>query len=111
MEAWGTEIMETGGLDEGGESAMVQVRLPVRVAGANGKGDVSAENAAKVSLWLGEKLVTEYDTFAATFLHAGKLWVRWSGQIYLEMADFEKGIEALGELCKRIREGRWKNIS
>ena len=110
MEVWGTEIMETEGLDRDGESAMIQVRLPISVAdsGGDGDGDVSAEEAMDVPNHIHEMLVKEYDTFAVTFLHAGKLWVRWSGQIYLELADFEKGIQAMADLCKRVREGRWK---
>lgn len=103
--------METEGLDREGESAMIQVRLPISVAGSAGvdKGDVSAEEAVDIPNFIGERLVKEYDTFAVTFLHAGKLWVRWSGQIYLEMADFEKGVQALADLCKRVREGEWKS--
>ena len=29
-------------------------------------------------------------------------------RFYLEMADFEKGVEAIGEVCERVRDGKWR---
>ena len=120
-EAWGTEIMATDHIDK---SAMIQVRLPVLVGsdGAGGNDGVGAmdvtegptewhiteEEAVKAAKWISDKLVTDCNTFAAIFVHGNKLWVRFSGQIYLEMADMEKGIADIGKLCGRVREGKWK---
>ena len=40
-------------------------------------------------------LVQEDDTYSPVYFHGKKFWTRFSGQIYLEMRDFEKGAQLL----------------
>ena len=55
--------------------------------------------------WMEKTLVYEYNTFAVIYEYNGKLWTRISGQIYLELRDFEWLGGVLKVLCERIRAG------
>ena len=55
--------------------------------------------------WMERTLVFEFNTFVAIYEYNGKLWTRISGQIYLELRDFEWLGGVLGVLCERIRAG------
>jgi hypothetical protein len=50
-------------------------------------------------------LVDEFNTFVAIYEYEGRVWTRISGQIYLELKDFEWLGEVLNGLCERIRAG------
>jgi hypothetical protein len=50
-------------------------------------------------------LVDEYNTFVAIYEYDGKLWTRISGQIYLELKDFEWLGGVLKSLCERVQSG------
>jgi hypothetical protein len=50
-------------------------------------------------------LVDEFNTFVAIYEYEGKLWTRISGQIYLELKDFEWLAGVLKALLERIRSG------
>lgn len=55
--------------------------------------------------WMEKTLVDEFNTFVAIYEYDGKLWTRISGQIYLELKDFEWLGEVLKGLCERVRAG------
>ena len=55
--------------------------------------------------WMEKTLVDEYNTFVAIYEYDGKLWTRISGQIYLELKDFEWLGGVLKTLCERVRSG------
>ncbi len=55
--------------------------------------------------WMEKTLVDEFNTFVAIYEYEGKLWTRISGQIYLELKDFEWLGEVLKGLCERVRAG------
>ncbi|EXJ88992.1 hypothetical protein A1O3_02056 [Capronia epimyces CBS 606.96] len=55
--------------------------------------------------WMEKTLVDKYNTFVAIFLYDGKLWTRVSGQIYLELKDFEWLGGVLKALCEGVRSG------
>jgi len=55
--------------------------------------------------WMEKTLVDEFNTFVAIFEYDGKLWTRISGQIYLELKDFEWLGGVLKGLCDRVRMG------
>ena len=47
----------------------------------------------------------EVDTYFQTALHAEKLWVRLSGQIYVEVDDYKWAAPRLLEYCERAKKG------
>ncbi|KAK5227057.1 hypothetical protein LTR72_003047 [Exophiala xenobiotica] len=55
--------------------------------------------------WMEKTLVDEFNTFVAIYEYEGRVWTRISGQIYLELKDFEWLGEVLKGLCERIRAG------
>jgi selenocysteine lyase/cysteine desulfurase len=55
--------------------------------------------------WMKKKLVDEYRTYVPIFQYNGKVWCRVSGQIYLELRDFEWLGGVLKVLCERVRQG------
>ncbi|EXJ95033.1 hypothetical protein A1O1_00151 [Capronia coronata CBS 617.96] len=55
--------------------------------------------------WMQKKLVDDYNTFVAIYDYEGKLWTRVSGQIYLELKDFEWLGGVLKALCEGVRSG------
>ncbi|KAI0011505.1 aminotransferase family protein-like protein [Xylariaceae sp. FL0662B] len=66
-------------------------------------GKIPAGEAQAVADWITKTTVDEFDTFIATRYYAGAFWVRISGQVYLERADFEWAANVLLELCNRVR--------
>lgn len=55
--------------------------------------------------WMQKTLVDEFHTFVAIYPYDGKLWTRISGQIYLELKDFEWLGGVLKGLLERVRAG------
>jgi hypothetical protein len=51
----------------------------------------------------------EYDTYLQIAFHAGCMWVRLSGMIYLEVRDFEWVGERLKALCARVERGEFRD--
>jgi hypothetical protein len=72
---------------------------------------LSIKDATTVSEWMQAKLITEFDTFAKFYTHAGWLWLRLSGQIYLEIEDFEWIGHIARGLCERVGSGEWMTKS
>jgi len=55
--------------------------------------------------WMEKTLVDEFHTFVAIYQYNGQIWTRISGQIYLELKDFEWLGGVLKGLCERLRTG------
>lgn len=97
----GTEVMEeTGNLER---CFFANVRLPLAIG--DSAADVQEERALDVAGWIVEKLVDDFDLYLAIYLHAGKMWARLSGQIYIDLDDVERGAVALRKICDRVRAG------
>lgn len=101
----GTEVMENA---EGtlANCCLRTVRLPLDLAAVQqvaGKDDVGSA----VGVWLTSTMVTEYNTFIALIFYNHGWWVRWSGQVYLELEDFKWGAKILLELCERVMQGEF----
>ena len=108
-EVMGTEVM--GANFEGSrmtECCFAMVRLPLTFthsgSGNEGKG-FKPEDAGSIGKWINITAVKEFDTYLQIAYHAGSMWVRLSGQIYLEIAEFEWVGYKLKELCRRAEEG------
>lgn len=93
----GTDVMENeeGTLTK--DCAMVNVRLPLDP-------ERLTSNFQEIFIWMQKMMMERYNTFAPVFMHAGKVWVRVSGQIYLKDEDFEFLGSVLVALCKDIVE-------
>ncbi|KAF2731505.1 PLP-dependent transferase [Polyplosphaeria fusca] len=109
-EIFGTEMLQnsTGTLTDCG---MSNVRLPLdfeQVAKVAAKGGMGKERLGFfVRDWMQRTMMQESDTFMGLMWIGGQWWVRWSAQIYLELADFEWGAETLKRLCARVEKGEF----
>jgi hypothetical protein len=109
-EVLGTEILDnkTGTLNQ---CAMANIRLPISVAKAQEIAAKSGLGKDEVGLvvrdWLCSTLVGEYETFIQIFFYGGAWWSRLSGQVYLDMRDFEWGAQTLKTICERVENGEW----
>jgi hypothetical protein len=68
-------------------------------------GEVISGEASTIQQWLNITAVKEFDTYLQIAYFGGAMWVRLSGQIYLEVEDFEWVGLKLKELCDRVRKG------
>ena len=100
-----TEVMRSDG---GEECALWNVRIPICTvdseAGTTGTSTkVPEEDAEKVTDFMTSKMVDEHNTYIALIPnYHGHWWARFSGQIYLELKDFEFAARALLELVARV---------
>ena len=103
-EIFGTGVMEneTKTLTK---CAFTNVRLPLEVG--DGPGQIPEKDMYRVAVWMTLVLVRELDTYSPVFFHAKQFWTRFSGQIYLDLSDFEKGAKALKALCERVKSGEY----
>lgn len=110
-EILGTEVLDnkTGSLTR--EVALTNTRLPLEYAEIEAvgvKAGVKKEDVGtEVRIWMSKVLIDESDTFMALMFYGGAWWVRWSGQVYLDLEDFEWGAEKLKALCERVRKGEF----
>ncbi|KAI1078047.1 PLP-dependent transferase [Whalleya microplaca] len=111
----GTQVLEnsTGTL---GECCFTNVRLPLEIEPIGAPIEdrwehkhkpagkrIPAGEAHAIADWITKTSVDEFDTFIATRFYAGAFWIRISGQVYLERADFEWAAHVLLELCSRVK--------
>lgn len=98
----GTEVMEnkTKTLTI---CAFSNVRLPLEIG--NGEGQILEKDMYRVAVWMTAELMKEWDVYLPVYFHANQFWTRFSGQIYLDFGDFEKGARALKKLCERAKRG------
>ena len=104
VEILGTEVMEneTKTLTK---CAFTNVRLPLEIG--DGPGQILEKDMYLVAVWMTAIVVRESDIYLPVYFHARKFWIRFSGQIYLELGDFEKGARALKRLCERVKSGEY----
>ena len=98
----GTEVMEnkTKRLTK---CAFTNVRLPLEIG--DGNGQILEKDMYRVAVWMTAELMKKSDVYLPVFFHARQFWIRFSGQIYLDLGDFEKGARALKKLCERAKRG------
>jgi hypothetical protein len=85
----------------------VRSSSPLSIGGSISAGPTIIQ-AAEVPIhvdWMQKTLVDEFNTFVAIYEYDGKLWTRISGQIYLELKDFEWLGGVLKSLCERVKSG------
>lgn len=81
---------------------MVNVQVPI-IKSKIGS-DIDAWMAA-ANNWFFTTLLQEYKTLLVVFAWQGRIWARFSAQVFLEVADFEYGARALLELAHRVNQG------
>ena len=104
VEILGTDVMENEAKTLA-RCALTNVRLPLEIG--DGPGQVEEKDMYLVAVWMTAMLVKEFDIYTPVFFHANKFWTRFSGQIYLDLGDFEKGAKALKALCGRAKSGEY----
>ena len=127
----GTDVMANQADREGGrggggrlrDCAFANVRLPITVteaargsgsgsgSGAVVRGGVTPREIPAVVAYMQQTFVQEFNTFIVVYGYQGRLWTRLSGQIYLEEGDWEWCGNVLGEVCARVREGRFREAA
>ncbi|KAI4650130.1 uncharacterized protein J4E78_008412 [Alternaria triticimaculans] len=106
----GTEVMEnsTGTL---GQCCLSNVRLPISPSLAQDvatKNGIDKEEVGNLIRDFMERLsCEEYGTFIMMKWYGGVWWTRLSGQVYLDMADFEWAAKTIKEICERVEKGEW----
>jgi len=70
---------------------------------------VKPEDVSQVVKWMQETLINEFNTFVAIFEYQGQIYTRISGQIYLELKDWEWLGGVLKALCERVGAGEFTN--
>jgi hercynylcysteine S-oxide lyase len=111
-EMLGTEIMdnETRTITQ---CCMVNVRLPLQISRSQETGTEQGEYVVKpgygieATAWMLDALMNEYKTYIAIYYFQEQWWARMSGQVYLDMADFEWAGRVLKELCERVGRGEY----
>jgi hypothetical protein len=103
----GTDIMDDGADWKNGcgglrDCALANIQLPLPIGGERG---ISQEEVDQAKNWIEMQLVDEYQTFACIYEYKGKLWARVSGQVYLELGDFEWLGGVLQKLCIAVKAG------
>ena len=68
---------------------------------------VKLEEVPQVINWIQETLISELNTFLPIFEYHGQIYTRISGQIYLELKDWEWLGEKLRDLCERVGTGEF----
>ena len=67
------------------------------------QGEVTVEEGPMIVKWIMERAQKEFNTHIPAKIHAGAIWVRLSGQIYLEEEDFRWAARVLKELCESLK--------
>lgn len=92
----GTEVLAR----ENGTCCLYNVRLPI-VA----EKDTDKEQGERVRLWLMDGFQARYDAALPVVFYNGCWWARVSGQVYLELSDFEFAARMVAEMCERVGRG------
>ncbi|KAL8845163.1 MAG: hypothetical protein Q9176_000331 [Flavoplaca citrina] len=101
-EILGTEIMENEEKTLT-RCCLTNVKLPLRMG--QEAGQIKPADGFAACSWMTQTLIREYNLFVPPFFHDGYLWIRLSGQIYVEIEDFIAAAEVYKELCSRVEKG------
>ena len=84
-------------------ACMVNVSIPITPPESS-QGNELAFLAAKLQ----NRLMTEHDTFVMFYVHADKIWIRLSAQVWLEERDFEWVADKIDQM---LLEEKTQNLS
>jgi selenocysteine lyase/cysteine desulfurase len=82
---------------------LVNMLLPLQIndSKVEGVNSIKAEYGMLATQWMQQTLMDEFRTFIAIFFFQGEWYARLSGQIYLDLSDFEWAGNALKQVCER----------
>ncbi|KAH8602091.1 pyridoxal phosphate-dependent transferase [Bisporella sp. PMI_857] len=82
---------------------LINVVLPLTASPEkiNGFQTIDPKVASKAINWIEKTVAEEYKTYIAIIYFQGEWIVRFSGQVYLELSDFEWAGHALKDVCER----------
>ena len=110
----GTEVLDNK-TKTMSQCCMSMVRLPIDFEKAQQAGEEAGLGKNKVpatmNIWLQKIMVDKHNTFLQTMFYGGAWWARFSGQVYLELDDFESALPSLTELCEQANNGKWTEIT
>lgn len=99
----GTEVLDnaTGTLTD---CCLVNVLLPLTASPTKiaGKTTVDPKHAITLIDWIGVAFGDDYNSFLPVYYFQGQWWTRLSGQVYLDISDFEWAGNVLKEICERV---------
>jgi selenocysteine lyase/cysteine desulfurase len=108
--ALGTEVLDNESKTLT-QCCMANVRLPLDAASLQKMAAQAGVGVDKVGMlvrdWVSRTLVDEHHTNIATMWYGGAWWVRMSGQVYLDIEDFEWAAEVLVKVSTRAASGEW----
>jgi selenocysteine lyase/cysteine desulfurase len=92
--------------------SIVNVLLPLEISQSKvpGKNCIDPGNGMLATQWMQETLISDFDTFVPIYFHEGKWWARLSGQVYLDLTDFEWVGASLKAICERAGKGDFLNV-
>lgn len=79
------------------DCCMVNISLPLH----NSLNDGTGGTQRKVLSWIQRTVLAEHDSYLQLFFFEKNFWVRLSGQVYLDISDFEWAGEVLKKICER----------
>ena len=97
-------IIRRGSSSDGHGSNAIEEQAPIGPVSEK-QGEVTVDEAPVIVKWIMERAQKEFNTHIPAKFHAGAIWVRLSGQIYLEHEDFVWATRVLKELCERVLKG------
>lgn len=63
---------------------------------------LNREDAPAIVRWIIDRALINFDIPIMTKFHASAIWIRLSGQIYIELQDFERAADVLKGLCDQV---------
>lgn len=107
----GTEILDNS-THTLTDCCLVNFPLPLKASAEKipGMNTFQPEDQVKVIQWMFETMMEEYKTYIPILPFQGGWWARLSGQVYLDMADFEWAGHTLKELCERVGRGEYAAV-
>lgn len=63
---------------------------------------LNREDAPTIVRWIIDRALIDFDIPIMTKFHAAAVWIRLSGQIYIELQDFERAADVLKGLCEQV---------
>ncbi|CAO2653784.1 Nn.00g031950.m01.CDS01 [Neocucurbitaria sp. VM-36] len=106
----GTEVMDNN-TKTLSRCCMANIRLPISVAKAQEAAVKAGIEKDEVGMlvrdWMSRTLIDDYGTFIQSLFYGGSWWARLSGQVYLDMSDFEWAAETLKKIGERVDSGEW----
>lgn len=99
----GTEVLDnaTGTLTD---CCLVNVLLPLTASPTkiSGKTTVDPKHTTTLINWIQEAVRDDYNSFLPVYYFQDQWWTRLSGQVYLDISDFEWAGNVLKEICERV---------